>query len=115
MENSPALAPIFGLRRDDTPHPTTRVRKVAGEAWDEIDVKRRHCVPGSRAIVDADVEAIWTELSLRGGLRIVEQGQHFRRLLAIHLDERADVPSRDDKAMARRNREPSRIQWACSF
>ncbi len=97
------MTPVVGLLRDDPPYSTPRVLEVAGEAWDEMDMEVRHGLPCSRAIVDADIEAIWTELQLRGDLGLVEQGEHGCALFGRDLKEGGDVSLGDDEAMARRH------------
>jgi hypothetical protein len=101
LADSPALAPIVGLGRDDPPYTAPRVLEVAGIARDEVDMEVRHGLPSCRAIVDSDVEAVRPEINLGCGLGHIKHGQHSKPLFGSHLKERADVPPRDDQAVAR--------------
>lgn len=69
-----------------------------------MDVQVRHGLPGSRAIIDADVESIRLELGCRCCLGLVEQRQERGAFLVGDLEEGADVALGNDEAVARRHR-----------
>ncbi len=55
------------------------------------------------AIVDADVVSGRLMLDVETSLCSIQQRQHFRTPVGARLEERANVPPRNDQGMARRN------------
>lgn len=70
-----------------------------------MDVQVRHGLPGSWAVVDADVEAIgsWAAL-LQLGTGLIQQLQQAFPLWWCQFEERSNVPVRDDEGMSRGDR-----------
>ena len=60
--------PVLCLVRKYPAHAAARVWPVAGVARDEVHMQVRHDLAGGRAVVDADVLAVWMELGIERGL-----------------------------------------------
>jgi hypothetical protein len=65
----------------------------------------RHRLPGSAALVDADVVTVWPFVpSLQTGLGLVQEGEQRPAFLSIQLKEGAHTAAGKDQGVPRRHR-----------
>lgn len=64
-----------------------------------MDVKVRHCLARSATVVDTDIESIRVKLTACCRLGLIQQLQQRCALLRAGLEERPDVPFRDNQAV----------------
>lgn len=64
-----------------------------------MNVQMAHCLPGSSAIVDADVVPGRAELRVKLLLRRLEKAEHRRALVRCDVKERSHMPDGDHERM----------------
>lgn len=90
--------------RDHVPHAAPRVRHVAPEPRDHVDVQVEHRLAGGGARVEADVVALGPQLGVELPLDLVDQVEDRDLLLACGLEPVAHEPARHHQGVATRHR-----------
>ena len=88
----------LGLSREET---ARRYWRVTGST---VQMQVRDGLPGSGAVVYADIEAVWLETEIQLRLRPREQFNHAGALCVAQLEEGSDVTTRDEQCVSRRHR-----------
>jgi hypothetical protein len=100
VSSSSSRLPIRSLHRHDPAHPAARIFRVAGIARNQVDMHVHHRLSGGSPVVDADIEAVRTSFNQQQLPHLRHQLEQRTLLFQCCLEERGDVPLRNNEAMA---------------
>ena len=105
-KKSTLIPPVTCFCGEHPPHTAARIGIVAPISGNQMDMDVSDGLTGGWAIVDADVVGVRTESRVENPLLFADELEQRIMLLGRQVEERSNVPIRDDKRMAGRD-------WIC--
>ena len=105
-KKSTLILPVTGFCGEHPPHTAARIGIVAPVSGNQMDMDVSDGLTGSWAIVDADVVGVRSEFRVENPLLLADELEQRGMLLGRQVEERPNVPIRDDERMAGRD-------WIC--